>query len=138
MAEIDAMKKYDLHAVEGPRAVWISNVYSPLCKFAHKLSYRAVGELYAVQRVAAGQLKHRRNDSVAESEMVDLIADRNVQRNRGLVRRGLTRRHGSRVAQKRIARFYEFAFRFRYVVAERRFDRLLYSYAFLGYLRSEP
>ena len=47
MAESGATCALDLHAGEGPKAVWISNIDTPLCKYAHKISSRPTGT-YAV------------------------------------------------------------------------------------------
>ncbi len=47
MAENGAESPQDLRAWEGPKAVWISNVYTALCKYAHKISSRPTGT-YAV------------------------------------------------------------------------------------------
>ena len=40
MAESGAVQNIYLRPGEGPKAVWISNVYSGLCKFSHKISNR--------------------------------------------------------------------------------------------------
>lgn len=47
MAESEKERLQDLHAGEGPKAVWISNVYTALCKYSHKISSRPTGT-YAV------------------------------------------------------------------------------------------
>lgn len=47
MTSTDFIQKYDLQSVDGPRAVWISDVFTPQCKFSHKISSRPTGT-YAV------------------------------------------------------------------------------------------
>ena len=47
MAENDAVRNIYLRPGEGPKAVWISNVYSGLCEFSHKISNQLTGS-YAV------------------------------------------------------------------------------------------
>lgn len=64
MSENGPIQKYDLYSVEGPRAIWISSVYSPLCRFAHKISSRPTGTyavhdhtVYELVYVVSGQVE---------------------------------------------------------------------------------
>ena len=47
MEESGEIRALALHAGEGPKAVWISNISSGLCKYSHKISSRPTGT-YAV------------------------------------------------------------------------------------------
>ena len=47
LSENDAADAIARHSGEGPKAVWITNVYTALCKYAHKISSRPTGT-YAV------------------------------------------------------------------------------------------
>ncbi|MBR3020550.1 MAG: AraC family transcriptional regulator [Clostridia bacterium] len=47
MSESKAARMMALHAGEGPMAVWITNVFTALCKYSHKISSRPTGT-YAV------------------------------------------------------------------------------------------
>ncbi|MBR5110323.1 MAG: AraC family transcriptional regulator [Clostridia bacterium] len=47
MPQNDTARAMASHTGEGPRAVWITSVYSSLCKYAHKISSRPTGT-YAV------------------------------------------------------------------------------------------